>query len=462
MTAPEAGSRWLKGGPAIHNPLARRILLVSAAFPPRTEVGSARWEGFAPHLHEQGYALDVALEDPSDLPSPDFGRLAALPDSVRAFAFPQHTVRWHRALLNGRALLAPDPSPTSIAFTSVNRTEVASGRWRTMRQWIGYLLEAAVAHERSHRNSEKAERAITGLLAELPDVIVSSGPPHYAHWAAFQIAQRTGVPHVVDLRDPWGDGGAMKPLLIFDPDLRRRAPTVLRAASAVIVNTNESAHALLREHSLDRSRVVTIPNGSDLSAVTPPLKDGPQPFRITHCGSLYLDRDPRPFLEAVSRVQKSQKLAPDELRVTFMGPPVRVEGKSLDEWGEFYGLRAFLDILPFGSRKDARALLAQSAMAVAFQGASPTQIPAKIFEYVSYPLFLLALVGTNSATAAILQNSTAIVLNIDDVDGIERAITSALHQFRERGLPTAVGADGRFSRAHQARALLDLFDRVIK
>src|SRR5206468_6739511 len=130
-----------------------------------------------------------------------------------------------------------------------------------------------------------------------------------------------------------------------------------------------------------------IPNGSDIEPLAAGSRPTPTCFQIAHCGSLYLDRDPRPFLRAVGRLRESLALGPDELRVVFMGPPARVGGRSLSELAVEAGLEGMFEERPSGTRDAARQLLRESSMAVAFQGETRTQVPAKVFEYVAFPVW---------------------------------------------------------------------------
>jgi hypothetical protein len=147
-------------------------------------------------------------------------------------------------------------------------------------------------------------------------------------------------------------------------------------------------------------------------------------------------------------------LSRDELRVVFMGPPARVGGRSLSELAAEAGLEGMFEERLAGTREEARQLLRESSMAVAFQGETRTQIPAKVFEYVAFPVWLLALVGAESATADALANSDAIVLDIDDEAGTVQAIESCYRRFRTGETARPVGWDGRFSRARQAERLV--------
>ena len=209
-----------------------------------------------------------------------------------------------------------------------------------------------------------------------------------------------------------------------------------------------------------RDRIRCMPNGSDLDPVDASTLPRPARFCIAHCGSLYLDRDPRPFLRAAGRVRERLSLGPDDFRIVFMGAPTRVAGRSLEDLAAEAGLAGMFEERAPGTREEARDLLRESAMAVAFQGETRTQIPAKVFEYVAFPVWLLALVGTESATADVLANSDAMVMDIDDEAGAAEAIESCYRRFRAGESARAVGWDGRFSRARQAERLVGELQRL--
>ncbi len=106
-------------------------------------------------------------------------------------------------------------------------------------------------------------------------------------------------------------------------------------------------------------------------------------------------------------------------------------------------------------------VLSESMMAVAFQGQNTSQIPGKIFDYVAFPLWVLALVGAESATGEFLSGTDAIVLDIADVEAIASSIEGCYLQFLKGELPRPVGYDGRFSRAKQAEQLIAEFRKLM-
>jgi hypothetical protein len=455
------GAAWIeRPGISSEHESTRRALLLAVSYPPRTEVGAARWEGFTPFLARAGWGVDVVIAERHAYERSDMTRVARLPADVRVAETVHRRAWWHSALLGLRAALkrrgnAAVDAP--VAFDEVTRS---SSRGAGVRG----VLDAAVHMQRA-RTGVGDFRAVALALADSRHrVVISSGPPHFVHVAASHVARRLHVPHVVDLRDPWGraERVPLSARLLPDRHLLRHEARTLRASALVLTNTEAAQRTLVARFPELAERVRCIPNGSDVEAIDPARHPRPTVFRIAHSGSLYLDRDPRPFFRAVGRVRERLALGSDALRVVFMGNPARVEGRSLTELADEAGLRGVFEERPAGTRDEARALLAESSMAVAFQGETRTQVPAKVFEYVAFPLWLLALVGADSATAEVLTGTDAIVLDIDDEAGIERAMERCYRAHLAGERPRPAGWDGRFSRARQAERLLVELERIAR
>ena len=446
------GAKWLsRDRDASDSPSSRRILLLTTTYPPRTEVGAARWEGFTPFLVAAGWGLDAVIEPSPATEQPDWSRLARLPADVRVAEIARGNPWWYEAIRYAKTPFTPRRDARTEVVYDVSAYAATGGAARPR---LRDVVNAAVHTSRARKGTADLARVADAIVDARHHVVVSSGPPHYVHVAASRVAAHHHLPHVVDLRDPWGhaEPPGLSPRLLPDRQLRHHERRTLERAALIITNTAAAVRALGARFPQLRDRIRCIPNGSDVEPETAVAR--PARFQIAHSGSLYLDRDPRPFLRAVSGVRAKLKLGPDDLRVVFMGPPARVAGRLLTEHAADAGLAGLFEERPPGTRDEARQLLRESTMAVAFQGETRTQVPAKVFEYVSFPVWLLALVGAESATADLLANSDAIVLDIDDEAGTERAIERCVQRFRAGESARPVGWDGRFSRARQAERLI--------
>src|SRR5919106_949421 len=134
------------------------------------------------------------------------------------------------------------------------------------------------------------------------DVVLTTSPPGSVHLVGAAVKRALGVPWVADLRDS----------LLAHP--HRRAESVLVRAKervgervAPIVAARADAIVAAAEAIADearglspRGRVVTIPNGCDFDDFAGLEYRSGERFRITHAGSFFGKRDPRPFLTALS------------------------------------------------------------------------------------------------------------------------------------------------------------------
>ena len=441
------------------------ILLVSAAFPPWTVVGAARWEGFAPYLNAAGWRLSVLAEEPPLTLPTDSGRVARLGVGVSIRLVARRIPAWRDVTL--RLLSKFRKSRQHVEQAGVTNSievlaAVKSGIVASLhpRELFQAAVQASSARFWIHDlcSSSKTFECANGAA-----MVISSGPPHDAHIAAAMIAAERDIPHVVDLRDPWTDkalGSGIVNSMLGSPMSSRRECKVLSRASAIIVNTPSAAAALTKRLPQTIGRVHAVLNGSDSVAQTARVLPHDADYLVVHTGELYLDRDPRPFLRALALVRSRNSQAQKRLRVVFMGNPAYIAKRFLSEWANDYGLADCFEERPFGTRAAATALMEEAAMLVAFQGATPTQIPAKLFDYASNAATILALTGSDSATAAVLSGTDALVAPIDGDGAIAEHIESAFSRAIS-GVPIVpINADGRFARSIQAGILLQILKKL--
>jgi hypothetical protein len=107
------------------------------------------------------------------------------------------------------------------------------------------------------------------------------------------------------------------------------------------------------------------------------------------------------------------------------------------------------------------AFLAQASMLVSLPLRTAMTLPAKLFEYMRFDAWILALAEPGSATAELLRDTDADVVTPGDVDGIAAAIRKRYDEFRRGIRPVAINRDGRFDRATQARHLYDALEDMV-
>jgi glycosyltransferase involved in cell wall biosynthesis len=301
--------------------------------------------------------------------------------------------------------------------------------------------------------------AIRIVRREAIDVVLTTSPPSSVHFVGAAVKRATGARWVADLRDS----------LVAHPHKRaeRRfvrlkeqgehgvAAVVRRYADAVVA----AAEAIADEaRALDpRGPVVTIENGCDFDDFAG-LEYRPSPrFRITHSGSFFGQRDPRPFLSALAESGL-------DVAARFAG-----DFRPADqEWAERLGLGDGLELIPYVPRRrslelqrDSEALLLLIPEA---GGRGRGVLSGKVFEYLAAERPILAAVPPDGAAAGLIRETGAgLVAPPDDVPAI-RAELEDLHSRWQAGqldvTPLDPDVRRRLSRRTRIEELADLLRSI--
>jgi glycosyltransferase involved in cell wall biosynthesis len=290
------------------------------------------------------------------------------------------------------------------------------------------------------------------------DVVVTTSPPSSVHLVGAAVKRATGVPWVADLRDsvvahPHRDA---ERLLVRAKEQGEHAIArlIVRNADAIVTVSDAIADEV-RERE-PRGPVVTIANGSDFDDFAGLEHTQSERFRITHAGSFFGKRDPRPFLTAV----KQSGL--DDVVVRFLG-----DFRSTDrEWAEQLDLGDRLELIPYAPRRrslelqrDSEALLLLIPEA---GGRGKGVLSGKVFEYLAAERPIFAVVPPDGAAAGLIRETGAgVVVAPDDVDGMAGALRGLHGRWRAgklSGRPLSEEWREKVSR----RARVEEFARVLE
>lgn len=448
-----------------------RLLLLSRHFPPGQAAGARRWEKLAYFAALRGWGLDVFTLAPDDLESRDDLRLESLPEGVRVFGVPgcEHLLSrsvdrvWRglrriRPVRAGRATSRKAGDRHAVDPTKIRREHVVQmgygpSVWRSsLRAILEVLNEAAWA--------DAAARAARQIIDPSEHrAIISCSPPHMIHRSARALSQRTGVPLVVDLRDPWSRNERV-PASFATPlwyEIAERVEARAFAhASLVVMNTPAARQVMCSAYPRMAEKIISVTNGFDEGAVPTCARE--DPFVLAFAGSIYIDRTPRQLFRAVRRVSDELGLDASELKVELMG---YFDAPLIRQMGREEGVEDRVVLRPPGNVREVAALLARSAMLVNLPQDSNLAIPSKIFEYMVFPAWILALGTRESATAQVLEGTDAFVVDPEDVERMAEVIRESFLTYRREGRPRPVAREPRLGRAHQAALFFDALDRCL-
>ena len=262
------------------------------------------------------------------------------------------------------------------------------------------------------------------------DVVITTSPPNSVHLVGAAVKRATGARWVADLRDSVvahahrrSESRAVRAKEKVDVGV---AKLVARSADAVVCVSDFIADEV---RTLEpRGRVLTIANGSDFDdfdglVYTP----GPR-MRITHAGSFFGKRDPRPFLQALHDSEL-------DIVARFLG-----DFRSSDrEWADGLGLGDRLELIPYAPRATSLALQRDSDALLLLipeaGGRGKGVLSGKVFEYLAAERPILAAVPPDGAAAELIRETGAgVVAAPDDVDALRDALAELHRRFTNGGL----------------------------
>jgi glycosyltransferase involved in cell wall biosynthesis len=369
-------------------------------FPPAGGGGVQRPLKFATHLPAHGVETHVlAPDDPKWIHSdPDLA---------------PPTQAWiHRARYLG-------PRARKLADDLHGR----QGLDRLSRQTRSLSRRVLVPDENVGWNLTAIPAAVRIVRAHGIDVILTTSPPNSVHLVGAAVKRVTGARWVADLRDS----------IATHPHRRVeraavRAKEKVSASVARLVARHADAIVAASDAIADEARalapkgvVTAILNGADFDDFAGLEYRRGDRFRITHTGSFFGKRDPRPFLSALAESGLEDVVA------RFVGD-FRVSDR---EWAESLGLGGRLELHPYVPRREALALQRDSDVLLLLipeaGGRGKGVLSGKVFEYVAAERPILAAVPPEGAAAELIRDTGAgVVAPPDDVPAL-RAALSDLH-----------------------------------
>jgi hypothetical protein len=288
------------------------------------------------------------------------------------------------------------------------------------------------------------------------EAIITCGPPHTVHVAGSRLAARSGLPHVADLRDPWRLVERLADSIdspVWHAFARWYEPAVVARASLVVMNTAPARDAMRQRYPHAADRVIAVMNGFDAEPAPPVLPE--TRFIVAYTGSIYLDRDPGPLFTAVRQLIDRHRLTPQQLGVVFVGHVSHTSAGPTRQLAEQAGISEYVELLPARPRGDLPRILARAAVLISLGQDSHMAIPSKVFEYMQFKAWLLAMAEPHSATAQLLKGTHADVVSGSDVAKLAEVLENRWQCFARGERPAALASNVQFSRRYQAGLLLD-------
>lgn len=326
----------------IHNVAGlRTVLVLSPYFAPRGDIAGKRTTRFVRHLREHDW-------EPVVLTLPNGGASAVIDPDLRGVLPPGVRVE-ERWLPRRPGALLPQ-------------------RLRPYVPCDAYFLGTAGAVRRAAALARE-----TGAAA-----IYASSEPTSVAPAAVLLGALTGLPVLLDLRDPW----TLEPMWFpRRPPAMRRVERALEAAcfaraARVLLNTCAARRAYAELYPRQAGKLFVLRNGYDRDLfrdrAAPPTPAAAPGFELVHFGNLFRQRDLRPLLRALARVAAT-------IRVVCYGT---IRDQDLEEAARLGLADRLIERPPLPYRDALPVLAAAGALLVVQAPETPLQVPGKLYDYL--------------------------------------------------------------------------------
>ena len=329
------------------------------------------------------------------------------------------------------------------------------------------LLQAQVAARRLLLPDASVTWNLTAIPAAIRiarregiDAVITTSPPPSVHFVGAAVQKATDARWIADLRDPLVANQHRR-----DDTAAARARQAATEQVAKLVARRADAVTCVSEAIAEevrglgaRGAVRVISNGCDFDDFAGLEYVPGKRFRITHTGSFFGKRDPRPFLEAF-------KQANLDAVARFVG-----DFRSTDrEWAEALDLGDRLELVPYAPRGESLRLQRDSEALLLLVpdagGRGKGVLSGKVFEYIAAGRPILAVVPPDGAAAALVRETGAgVVVAPDDVEGIRAALVDLQARFANGGLDSVELAkrdEDRLSRRARVEELAALVEEIV-
>tara|TARA_B100001971_G_C18209938_1_gene550020 strand:- start:624 stop:1673 length:1050 start_codon:yes stop_codon:yes gene_type:complete len=237
------------------------------------------------------------------------------------------------------------------------------------------------------------------------NVIYASAPPYTSILIATILKQITGLPLIIDFRDPWTSNPFIKYPTRIHSNLEKMAEAwALRKANTIITVGEECKKSISESFPfIANDKITIIYNGydpEDFLKIKPWRFDR---FTILHCGSIYGLRNEqlKIFLNGCEKM-KRDRILPDKFQIIFVGLLARdvkrmIKETQISEHIQHWGLKPHKEVIRYMLGADMQLLIPGASSAVT----------SKLFEYLATKKFILNIGSQNGGAAQIIKEANA-------------------------------------------------------
>jgi glycosyltransferase involved in cell wall biosynthesis len=417
---------------------ARRVLIVSYYFPPLGMGGTQRVAKWCKYLHRLGWQVSVITVKP-----------------IAYYAFDESLLS---ELEGVRIMRTGSLDPARLLYLLRRKKERGGVAKEGTTSWMYWFF---VPDTRILWLPFALWRAWREIRQQRVPLVVTSGPPHSAHFIGWILSRLTGINWMSDFRDSWLQGNLLPTPTALHRWLHRgMEKRILTDAHTVTATSQMLADTLASTGQRKTGTTHFLPNGYDADDFAEPVSASDHSFDVAYIGAISRFADPQTLLEGYRLFVETAQLEPTETRLHLIGADVTGQ---LADWVKQNKLEEYAACSGYLPHREAINEMRQSDLLVYLvrSGSFPALIPGKTFEYIATGKPVLAIGDRIEGMQLLMQHAPVRHCAFEAIDDIRCALLAFYQEFCNGELPKASSPPQEFSREWQARKLAEIFTNLI-
>jgi len=285
------------------------------------------------------------------------------------------------------------------------------------------------------------------------DLVFHTGGPFLPMIAELFIKFEIDIPYVIDLRDPWTlrmdytDSNGLFSIL-YRTVSRKLEPQIFNTANKIILNTVTMENEYLKKYPHLSTKFEVITNGFEEHSIRT-KKETNDRYQIVYPGKFYGDIEP-----LVRSLSQFFSLYPNS-RLVHFGKPDR----EFSQLVQAYDIEEHVDLRGYVDHSEVIYTIQQSDLGLAI-GRDITQVPMKVYDYLSCNIPVVALCPAESELERFISNFPGGYVARTDLGSFTPIFQTAREEYRSQLV--AHSERSRYTWESLTQSLITIFDSMIE
>ena len=376
----------------------KKVLIIAYYWPPSGGSGVQRWLKFVKYLPSCGWEPFVFTPENPSFAIQDPSLAVDVPPEAEVIRFPiwePYDIFFRLSRLFG-------------ARKSAVPTELVSGQTTSVSQRLATWIRAnlIIPDPRIYWVRPSVKFLSDFLRANDIKTIVTTGPPHSLHLIGYKLKKADpSIRWLADFRDPWSEWGLLDSLRVGQLARRRHHTLERRVLRTADVVTTITPFYVRRFTALAGRSVSLLTNGYDEDDFKDLAVRRAGQFTIRHVGIVNERCDPRPLMQAIDQLMRTNDDFARNVRIDFVGTVHPSFQRFVKEMPAIEACTSFTPNVP---HKTLIELYGQSSLLVlVLTGYKDAEgyMPGKLFEYLATGLPVFGTGPENGDAAELLRKT---------------------------------------------------------